>query len=348
MMRGCAVFLLSVALVCATPVDDWNAIVAMDAGPASTPENVEQARQLAAAHMARHKVLIEDFLKKNPYSDRAFDARLRLAAILAATGKMEKKQSLVDESMLLLQKLERDKSAALTKRAEAGFRRVCLLMQSLQGQESARRGDLVAAARNYKVRYPGDRRAPRLLVEVATICDNDTALKRELLEEARNLSMEEGLNRRIADDLERLDLLNKPLPLRFPTLQNRAFDAASLRGRIIVLIFWSAESAPSLLWIEEFRRALEKLPGDRLAIVTISVDTDQNMVRERIKEIGIADWPTGCDGKGWLGPLIEPFGINAVPTVFLLDQQGVLRAINARNSYESWIRRLLIQPAGAS
>lgn len=152
--------------------DDWALIVAMDAGPDRKPENLKDARELARAHFARHATLIEKFLQENPADARAFDARLRLAGIRAAIGKMEDRQSLLDESMRLLQTLERDKSASSSQRAEAGFRRVSLLMQSLKGQEIERRRDLVAAARNYSIRYPGDRRAPRLLVEVATICDN--------------------------------------------------------------------------------------------------------------------------------------------------------------------------------
>ena len=48
-----------------------------------------------------------------------------------------------------------------------------------------------------------------------------------------------------------------------------------------------------------------KLPSDKLAITTISIDEK--------------------------------------PTILLLDQKGTLRAINARNSYESWIRKLLME-----
>ena len=59
----------------------------------------------------------------------------------------------------------------------------------------------------------------------------------------------------------------------------------------------------------------------------------------------MSQWATSCDGLGWDGPFARQCGINSLPTVILLDQTGVVRAINVRGSYESWIRKLLMQPA---
>lgn len=343
-MRLVVFLLLAVAgFALASPDEDWNAIVALDAGPGSKPKNLEEARALAKQHLHQQQTLVSDFLEKNPTDPRSHEARMRLASLLAAIGKMDSRQSQVDESMRLLQALEKDPLAPREVRAEAGFRRVSLLMQSLQGQEKERRRDIVAAARNFQNRHPGDRRAPRLLVEVATICDNNPPLKRELLDEARRLSREPTLNRRIADDLQRLELLDKPFALEFSTVQGGRFNIAACRGRIVLLVFWSAESLPSLLWIEDFRRALAKLPADKLAIATISLDEKPTIVREVMEGLGISQWATACDGQGWQSPLVRPYGINALPTILLLDQKGTLRAINARNSYESWIRKLLME-----
>jgi len=335
---------LAVTFASAGVDDDWAAIVAMDAGPDRKPASLKEARELAKWHFARHSALIEQFLQKNPADSRVFEARLRLAGISAAVGKMEDKQSLLDESIRILQVLERDKSASLSQRAEAGFRRVSLLMQSLKGQEADRRRDLVAAARNFAIRHPGDRRAPRLLVEVATICDNDPSLKRQLLEEAREFSKEDALNRRIMDDLRRLSFLDKPLALKFTTIQKGHFDIAKEKGRVVVLIFWSAETAPSLLWMEDFRRTLLNLPTGKIEVATINFDKNPEMVSSLMKEAAIPDWPTACDGKGWASAFAREFGINALPTVFICDQQGILRSINARNNLEFWIRKLLVQP----
>jgi hypothetical protein len=304
-MRILVFLLLAVACAYANSDNDWAAIVAMDTGPSQKPRSLEEARKLAEVHFARHSALLEKFIKENPNDPRVFEARMKVAAIRAASGKMEDKQSLVDEAMRLLQALEKDKSASLSQRAEAGFRRVSLLMQSLKGQEIERRRDLVAAARNYSILYSGDRRVPRLLVEVATICDSDPHLKSELLAEARQASLDEILNRRIDDDVRRLSLLDKTIPLRFQTIQGGEFDLEKCKGRIVILVFWSSESAPSLLWMGDFRRALRNFPADRLEVATICLDQKSEKLPVIMKDAGIPDWPTACDGKGWVGRLFD-------------------------------------------
>lgn len=335
-------FLLILPLVALAGVDDeWSAIVALDAGPGKSPKTREEAQMQARAHFVRHRALIEEFLSKYPNDPRAWDARLRLAAILAAQGNMDGVPQQVEASLKMLADLEKTPGVPAEKRADAGFRRVSLYMQSLLGREAEMRDSLVAAAKNFVAKYPADRRSPRLLVEAATICDSDPALKRKLLNEARSLSKEDALNHRIADDLVRLNLLDKPLDLTFPTIQGGTFRTAAEKGKVILLVFWSAESPHCLMWMDGFRRALAKLPQAELSIATISLDTDRKALAQRMKEFKIEAWPTNFDRLGWDNAVARPLGINSLPTVFVIDKSGILRAIDARDNPDLWVRRLL-------
>ena len=336
-----AVLLLAPLCARAGMEDDWAAIVALDSGPGKKPSSREEAQLLARTHFAKHQALIEKFLAAYPNDPRSFDARLRLASILAAKGKMDNVQNDVDEAMRMLASLEKSPVAPAEKRADAGFRRVSLFMQSLIGRESEMRGSIVDSARNFVAKYPADRRGPRLLAEAATICDNDPALKRALLNEAKTLSKEEALNHRIADDLVRLNLLDKPLHLKFSTVQGGTFDTSAQKGNVVVLIFWSAESPHSLMWMQAFRRTIDKLPKSNLRIATVSLDTNKSELARRMKEFQMESWPTNFDGRGWDSSVARPIGINALPSVFILDKEGVLRAINARDNHDLWIRKLL-------
>lgn len=199
---------------------------------------------------------------------------------------------------------------------------------------------VVDSAKGFVLKYPGDRRGPRLLVEVATVCDDAPNLKRQLLNDALRLTAEEPLKLRIADDLKRLDLLGKPFDLRLTTTRGTSLDLASLRGNVVVLIFWSADSPHSLLWLRNFRAAWEKLSRENLRVVTISLDTDGKLLAEKLAELP-ASWPTHFDGKGWEGSLARSLGINALPTVWILDKKGVLQTLNAQAGYETWIRQFL-------
>jgi len=331
------------ALLVAAPDDEWAAITAMDSGPKKVPSTREEAKSLARLHLASQKHLIEEFLAKYPGDPRADDARFRLAALLATIGNMDGTQQPVDEAMRILTALEKSRDLPLEKRANAGFRLASLYLQSMRGREAEMRGSIVDCARNFVVKFPGDRRGPRLLVEVASICDNDPALKRSLLEQASSLTSEEPLRSRISDDLLRLGLLNRTLDLNFTTVQRGTFRADAQRGKVVVILFWSAESPHCLLWLPSFRRTLDRLPKDRFSFASIALDTNRKAFERRLKEFRLDAWPAAFDGKGWASPLARPLGINSLPTVFVLDKAGTLRALNAQNSCEPWVRQLLLE-----
>jgi len=341
-MTRCLLALLMIShCLAASPDEDWAAIAAMDAGPKKKPASRAEALYLARAHFTSHKRLIAQFLTNYPNDPRAPDARMKFAGILAATGNMDGTQGPVDEAMRILMALEKSPDATSVQRADAGFRLASLYLQSMRGREAEMRSSIVDAARNFVVKYPGDRRGPRLLVEVATVCDHDPALKRTLLERARELSAEESLNHRIADDLLRLDLLGKPLEVKFPTAQGGHVSVAAQAGRVVILVFWSAESPACLLWLKNFRRSLDSLPKKELSVATVCLDTDRAVVGQGLKEFQMDDWPAGFDGLGWDSPTVRSLGINSLPTVIVLNRKGIVCSINARDNYEVLARRLL-------
>jgi hypothetical protein len=92
--------------------------------------------------------------------------------------------------------------------------------------------------------------------------------------------------------------------------------------------------------LRDFRSAWENLPQDQIRVVTVSLDESKKTLDSRLRELR-ANWPTHFDGMGWRSPLARRLGINALPSVWILDKRGILRTINARSTYETWIRQLL-------
>lgn len=318
---------------------DWRVIEQLDKGPATKPKTAQEAAEAARAHLARQLAAVKAFQQKYPNDPRVFDARLRQAAIMAAQGKMANDQKQVDEALRIYSELERDRSQPEEKRADVAFRRVALYIQSVHGEGARRRDSIVDAVEKYAARYPQDRRAARLLVEAATICDEVPARKRRLLESARQLSQDRDLNIRIADDLKRLDLLGKQLNLKFSTIQGREVDLSKLRGRVVALLFWQADSPQCLLWLRDFQQAVSRYSSGQVVVVTVSLDESRKKLEEVMKQ-GQINWLTNFDGKGWENAVARPLGINALPTLWMIDKKGVLRALNARDSYETWLRKL--------
>ncbi len=323
----------------AGPTEEWKAIIALDAGPKKKPTSREEANILARSHFVKQRKAVETFLARYPTSPQVFDAQLRLAALLAAQGKMSNSPAQVDEALRLLATLEKTPGISREERANAAFQRVSLYMQSQIGYSNRMRDGIIGAARTFTVTYPGDRRGPRLLVEAATLCDDVPNQKRNLLEEALRLTREEALKHRIADDFKRLDRLGRPLELKLSSIQAGPIDLPALRGNVVVIIFWSAESPHCLLWLREFRHQWEKMPKQNLRVVTISLDTDRKALDQRLSNLP-RSWPTYFDGKGWESPVARSLGINALPSVWILDKKGILRSFNGREGYTNWIQQL--------
>jgi hypothetical protein len=60
-------------------------------------------------------------------------------------------------------------------------------------------------------------------------------------------------------------------------------------------------------------------------------------------------WPQLYDAKKnpelqW-NPLAKEWGINGIPTMFLIDKKGVLRSVEARKDFEEAIPKLLAEKA---
>lgn len=318
---------------------DWANVLKFDAGPSATPTSHEEAVRIAHEFFGRQQAALRSFIAAYPSDPHVLDAKLRLISIQAAEGEMDQQPEQVRQALLAFMALERSPNTPPSRLPDVAFRRISLEMQTFQGTKEQIRDAVVTAARNYAIRFPDDKRAPRLLVEAATECDDTPDTMRDLLTTARSLSKEAALDDRIADDMRRLNTLGTPVNAKFSTIQGGTIDLAALRGNVVVLIFWAAESPPSLIWLQRFCKDISHIPQEQLKIVMVSLDESRKDVDEAVQLLNLT-WPINFDGKGWENAVARPLGINALPTVWILDKRGVLRTLNARDSYDYWIQRL--------
>jgi len=318
--------------------DHWKAILALDAGPRQKPATAGEAREAALRHLALQRSSLEEFLEKYPRDSRAWEARLRLASVLATLGMTGPDIRQLRAARQLYSAIAENPSAPSSARADAAFRKASLAMQEADASSPKGREAIVAAARAFHLAHPGDIRGPRILVEAATVCDGDPKLKRALLDRALADSSEPALRARIADDLRRLDLLGKALDLSIPALKGGTLELAALRGNPVILIFWSSESPQSLLWLRDFRTAWESAPR-RPRVVAISLDRRKSDAFERA-QLFPSEWLAAYEPGGWEAPTARRLGINALPTVWIVDAEGRLRSLNARADWQQQLAGL--------
>jgi len=241
------------------------------------------------------------------------------------------------EAVVLLHEVEKDPAASNQEKAAAGFARVSMVMQTTPPVSERER--LLEMVREFAKKYPGDKRIARLLVEVATVYDIEPAKKRALLNEALGLSPDAETKARIADDTKRLDLLGLPMRLRASAVDGKIIDIDLMKGRPMIVFFWAGWSQPSIKQMERLMDLQSKMPSGSFDLIAISLDKNKKQVASAWKQIG-APWPLICDEKGWESPLVRSVGINALPTTWILDRDGVLRVLNARDDLEERLREV--------
>jgi peroxiredoxin len=338
---GFAVFsLLALEARAGDVADDWKSVTVLDVGPQDHPTTTEAAQTSVLNHLLRQETALRAFLVAHPEGDHTFEAWLRLSRVFQFRGEMQGSDKMRMESRRILAELE--KIATPAQRTELDFANITQRMRAIQQMTQANREELYALARKFQRDHPDDRRVASLLAEVATLFDAQPKIKETLLEDAQTLAEDPDLRSRVADDLKRVRLIGETFPLHFTSAQGKEIDIESFRGRPLILVFFAEFSAPSTKAISQVQRALEELPKGAVEVVGVSLDKKPEELANVVKAYGLT-WPVAFDGKGWESPAVRSLGINALPTVWVIDQKGRLRSLNGLDSLVAKVRQLLAE-----
>lgn len=127
-----------------------------------------------------------------------------------------------------------------------------------------------------------------------------------------------------------------------PTTDGKILKLSSLKGKVVIIDFWATWCPPCRKSIPDLIELKKKYGSKGFEIVGISLDTDtKNQVIPFMKEKGI-NYPVVYGNQN----VTELYGgIEAIPTSFIIDQQGKIVAsyqgLMPIQTYENHIRKLL-------
>jgi len=135
------------------------------------------------------------------------------------------------------------------------------------------------------------------------------------------------------------------LGLEAEDLDGRLWTHADLRGRITLVDFWATWCAPCVRELPFLKRARE-LYDDEFQILGVSFDKfSRRELRGWMAQEGVA-WPQIHARRSFDDELARAFRIDRLPTNFLLDQDGRIRAVNVRGrDLFIEIEKLRVRPA---
>jgi peroxiredoxin len=112
----------------------------------------------------------------------------------------------------------------------------------------------------------------------------------------------------------------------------KEFHLSDYRGRVVVLAF-SGEWCGACRLEYPYQRLLMELYKDRpLAVLSVNSDKDPQYAKKSKLERGLTyrSWWDGGGVKSTQGPIANAWGVTGWPTIYVLDDRGVIRFVNLR------------------
>lgn len=131
-------------------------------------------------------------------------------------------------------------------------------------------------------------------------------------------------------------------------LDGKAISLTDLEGNVVLVDFWSLYCAPCLEEIENFLEYYPELSEGSFEILSVNLDHDIEKVKKFVEEEQIP-WPVLYSGDGWEDENRVKYGLQNIPSYWLIDRQGVLRQVGLeKQQLKSAIDEIVGEPSVAS
>lgn len=131
------------------------------------------------------------------------------------------------------------------------------------------------------------------------------------------------------DALQKVDVASIAPDFTLQTPEGEDISLYSIKGKLKMIDFWASWCGPCRLENPNVVKLYSEYKDKGLAIISVSLDEKKDAWIKAIKMDGMP-WYHGSTLDGFEGKVVHTYQIDAVPTIFLLNEQNEIIAKNLR------------------
>jgi thiol-disulfide isomerase/thioredoxin len=135
--------------------------------------------------------------------------------------------------------------------------------------------------------------------------------------------------------------VDKPMVIKNFKLDGTEFSTESLKGKVIMIDFWATWCGPCVAELPRVTKVYEKYHDKGFEIVSVSFDKTVDPINTFLADHKEITWIQVFNPKTPLWDAGKEWGINSIPTYFIIDRKGICRTVHGRQELDTLVPKLL-------